>query len=108
MRAERQKIKLLEEGGASEEDILAAKARYKSTSHEYSQFSKAMDLPQQRQRVYTGTFDKNSGSGIMKEREMLPRKMKNGNTAVDWSVVQSNEYFENLIKYQKVKRFHQQ
>ena len=52
MRAERQKIKLLKEGGADEEDIIRATARYRGTSAEYSRFSKAMGLPQQRERVY--------------------------------------------------------
>lgn len=51
MRAERQKIKLLQDGEADETDIMLARAKYRGTSQEYTSFSKAMDLPQQRQRV---------------------------------------------------------
>ena len=51
MRAQRQEIKLLKEGGASEDDLIAARARYRGTSAEYARFSKAMDIPQQRERV---------------------------------------------------------
>ena len=51
LRAQRQEIKLLEQGHASEDDILAAKARYYKTSSEYAEFSKEMGLPQQRERV---------------------------------------------------------
>ena len=51
MRAERQKIKLLQDGGADETDIMLARAKYRGTSQEYTSFSKAMELPQQRQRV---------------------------------------------------------
>ena len=51
MRAERQTIKLLQEGGASEDDIITARAKYRVTSSEYTRFSKAMNLPQQRERV---------------------------------------------------------
>ena len=51
MRAERQKIHLLQVGGADEKDITSAKCRYRATSAEYARFSKAMDLPQQRERV---------------------------------------------------------
>lgn len=51
MRAERQEIKLLTEGGADENDIMSANARYNKTSDEYARLSKAMNLPQQRQRV---------------------------------------------------------
>ena len=51
MRAERQKIKLLQDGEADETDIMLARAKYRGTSQEYTSFSKAMELPQQRQRV---------------------------------------------------------
>lgn len=52
MRAQRERIKLLEECGGAKEDILSEKARYRQTSKEYTDFSEKMDLPQQRQRVY--------------------------------------------------------
>lgn len=51
MRAQRQRIKLLKEGGADEEDIVTARGRYMVTSSEYTRFSNAMNLPQQRERV---------------------------------------------------------
>ena len=51
MRAQRQEISLLQTGGANEEDIILARGRYRATSSEYTRFSKAMDLPQQRERV---------------------------------------------------------
>lgn len=51
MRAERQEIKLLTEGGAGDDDIMSANARYNKTSDEYARLSKAMNLPQQRQRI---------------------------------------------------------
>lgn len=52
MRAQRQRIKLLQDGGASEDDIIAARCRYRKTMSDYVDFSKAMDLPQQRARIY--------------------------------------------------------
>ena len=51
LRRKREEIELLEKGGASEDDILAAKAKYHAISGEYSKFSKAMKLPQQRERI---------------------------------------------------------
>lgn len=51
MRAQRQRIKLLQEGGADEDDIIIARGRYRATSSEYTRFSEAMNLPQQRERV---------------------------------------------------------
>lgn len=52
MRAQREEMALLEEGGADEDDLINCRARYHGTSHEYAQFSKAMGLPQERERVY--------------------------------------------------------
>lgn len=51
MRAQRQEMALLKEGGADEDDLINCRARYMGTSHEYAVFSKAMGLPQQRERV---------------------------------------------------------
>lgn len=76
MRAQREKIKLLEDGNADEDSIITAKARYFKTSDEYVRFSKAMDLPQQRERVFIDgngrIFDKSvaksAESGIIKEQ----------------------------------------
>ena len=51
MRAQRQEMSLLKEGGASEDDLINCRARYRGTSHEYATFSQAMGLPQQRERV---------------------------------------------------------
>ena len=55
MRKQKQEIKLLEQGKADKEDITAAKSRYRSLSAQYTDFSKKMELPQERQRMYTGT-----------------------------------------------------
>lgn len=52
MRKQRQDIKLLKEGEVNEEDLITAQAKYRITSDEYAKFSKAMNLPQQRARVY--------------------------------------------------------
>lgn len=60
MRAQRQKIKLLEEAGADEQDITLAKCKYRRLSQEYTAFSKQMWLPQERDRIYAdglGKFD---------------------------------------------------
>lgn len=72
MRAQRQEIKLLKEGGASEDDLIAARSRYRGTSAEYARFSKAMDLPQQRERVTVDGLG-NIGQGKYK----LPEDVNN-------------------------------
>lgn len=51
MRARRESIKLLEAGGADAEDIAKERAFYRAASQEYTKFSKAMRIPEQRERV---------------------------------------------------------
>lgn len=52
MRATRQQIRLLKEGGADEIDIILKKAKYQGQMQTYKDFSKKMNLPEQMERVY--------------------------------------------------------
>lgn len=51
MRAQRQKIKLLEEGGAVPDDVILARAKYQGQMQNYAAFSKKMNLPEQKARI---------------------------------------------------------
>ena len=51
MRATRQQVKLLEEGGADEMAVIIKKARYQGQMQNYVDFSQRMGLPQQKQRI---------------------------------------------------------
>ena len=52
MRAQREKVELLKEGGADKDDIMLARCKYQAQLDEYKRFSKAMKLPEQRERIY--------------------------------------------------------
>lgn len=52
MRAQRGKIKLLEQGGADPNDILLQKCRYQGQRQEYAAFAKTMGLKTHYERVY--------------------------------------------------------
>lgn len=52
MRAQRTKVRALEEGGADRDDIIITKARYQGQLAEYKRFSSAMDLKPHMERVY--------------------------------------------------------
>lgn len=54
MRARREQVQLLRDGGADPEDITTAQCKYQAQLDEYKRFSKAMGLPEQMERVYTG------------------------------------------------------
>ena len=51
MRAQRQKIKLLQEGGADDQEIILAKAKYQGQMQTYKDFSEKMKLPEQKARI---------------------------------------------------------
>lgn len=73
MRADRQQIELLTQGGADDDTITGAKAKYFQRQDEYVKFSKAMGLPQQWERI---TVDgKNAlGSKLPKKAERFDRR----------------------------------
>jgi hypothetical protein len=133
MRAQRQKIKLLQEGGASEDDIIAERVKYRGTSSEYARFSKAMNLPQQRERVTVDglgnigvgkykstsntkmplkTVEKSSESGIMDMGSGSvalenQRYGRNKNTLVDKTYIDSGNYrrkFDNATDNSEVNK----
>ncbi len=52
MRAQRQKVQLLKQGGADSGDILNARCKYQAMLDEYKEFSRKLHLPEQRERIY--------------------------------------------------------
>ena len=81
LRRRREEIHLLEKGGASEDDILAAKAKYHALSDEYAEFSKAFDLPQQRERINiqrSGGVDVSFGKPLEKPEKAVEKSGKSG------------------------------
>ena len=52
MRAQRQKVRNMQEGGGYPEEILLMRAKYQNQLNEYALFSKHMGLKQERARIY--------------------------------------------------------
>ena len=52
MRAQREKVKLLEKGDADPDEVMLARAKYQAQLDEYARFSKKMGLKQERERIY--------------------------------------------------------
>lgn len=52
MRAQRQKVKLLQQAGADQDDIILARCKYQAQLDEYKAFCKRMGLQEQRERIY--------------------------------------------------------
>lgn len=83
MRADRQKIELLTQGGADDDTITGAKAKHFQRQDEYVKFSKAMGLPQQWERVTV------SGKNALGSK--LPKKAGSVNKISDDKVAKSAE-----------------
>lgn len=52
MRAQREKVQLLQSGGADPDEIMIARAKYQGQLNEYARFSRQMGLKQERDRIY--------------------------------------------------------
>lgn len=52
MRAQREKVQLLQAGDADPDEIMLARAKYQGQLDEYSRFSRKMKLKQERERIY--------------------------------------------------------
>lgn len=52
MRAQREKVQLLKEGGADKDEVMLARCKYQAQLDEYREFSRKMNLPEQRERIY--------------------------------------------------------
>ncbi len=100
MRAQREKIKLLEEGGADEDSIITARVKYRVTSSQYAQFSKAMNLPQQRDRIYQDGKG-GIGKGKWKLKNEYEKRSKDDyknieKTKVDFKKIETEKWNNNF------------
>lgn len=90
MRADRQKIELLKQGGADDDTITGAKVRYFQRQDEYVKFSKAMGLPEQWERVTV------NGKNALGSK--LPKKAGNVNKILGDTVEKSVDYMSKSFR----------
>ena len=58
MRAQREKVKLLQAGGADQDEVILHKAKYQGQLNEYSRFCRKMSLTEERERIYLDMMGK--------------------------------------------------
>ena len=70
MRAQREKVVLLKQGGADPDDVMIARIKYQGQLGEYASFVRRLGLRQERERIYYDMRGKNSAENkkIRKER----------------------------------------
>lgn len=98
MRATRQQIKLLQEGGSDAREIMLKKAKYQGQMQAYKDFSKKMGLPEQIKRVYQ--------DGLGTSGFKVPRAIANkANSMYDTGSESSNvkAYYRDLPLREKIQ-----
>ncbi|MFV0529489.1 MAG: phage minor capsid protein [Lachnospiraceae bacterium] len=75
MQAQRQRVRLLQKGGADPNDIVLAQGKYQQQLYQYTTFSNRMQIPQQRERIYIDGLGKvvanDCARGIIKRKSTL-------------------------------------
>ncbi len=94
MRAQREKVRLLQKGKADPDEILLYKAKYQGQLNEYSRFCRKMKLTEERERIYLDMHGRVAPAqtaymerGITKKR--VPKQREH---LIDKLAINSNEY----------------
>ncbi len=94
MRAQREKVRLLQKGKADPDEILLYKAKYQGQLNEYSRFCRKMKLTEERERIYLDMHGRVAPAqtaymerGITKKRVPKQREY-----LIDKLAINSNEY----------------
>lgn len=106
MRAQREKVRLLQHGGADQDEIILHKAKYQGQLNEYSRFCKKMSLTEERERIYLDMMGKIATNNKSQNSIFHPEMVKNASK----DVAQYKRYKEvlgdsvgSLAKFGQVK-----
>ena len=95
MRAQREKVCLLQHGGADPDEIILQKAKYQGQLNEYSRFCRKMKLTEERERIYLDMKGR-VATNSKRQNALFPREMIE-NASKD--VAQYKRYKEVLGDY---------
>ena len=106
MRAQREKVKLLQAGGADQDEIILHKAKYQGQLNEYSRFCRKMSLTEERERIYLDMMGKIATNNKSQNSIFHPKMIKNATK----DIAQYKRYKEvlgdsvgSLAKFGRVK-----
>jgi hypothetical protein len=77
MRAQREKVKLLQAGGADQDEVILHKAKYQGQLNEYSRFCRKMSLTEERERIYLDMMGKIATNNKSQNSIFHPKMIKN-------------------------------
>lgn len=106
MRAQREKVRLLQYGGADQDEVILHKAKYQGQLNEYSRFCRKMSLTEERERIYLDTKGRVATNSKRQNALFPPEMIKNASK----DVTQYKRYKEvlgdsvgSLAKFGQVK-----
>ena len=108
MRAQREKVRLMQEGGADRDDIIIEQCKYQAQLDEYKEFSKRFRLPEQMERVYADLNGRAAPSARRyqrwkNEREERHRKWLHDIGAEDMALNTVEKY--EIAKHNKTREY---
>lgn len=77
MRAQREKVKLLQAGGADQDEVILHKAKYQGQLNEYSRFCRKMSLTEERERIYLDMMGEIATNNKSQNSIFHPEMIKN-------------------------------
>lgn len=93
MRAQREKVKLLQAGGADQDEVILHKAKYQGQLNEYSRFCRKMSLTEERERIYLDMMGKIATNNKSQNSIFHPEMIKNATK----DIAQYKRYKEILV-----------
>ena len=106
MRAQREKIQLLQHGGADPQEVMLMKAKYQGQLNEYAKFSKKMKLEQERERIYLDMRGRIATNSKRQNSMFPPEMIQNASS----DIAQYKKYKEilgdsirSLVKFGQLK-----
>lgn len=106
MRAQREKVRLLQAGKADQDEVILHKAKYQGQLNEYSRFCRKMSLTEERERIYLDMMGKIATNNKSQNSIFHPEMVKNASK----DVAQYKRYKEvlgdsvgSLAKFGRVK-----
>lgn len=106
MRAQREKVQLLQHGGADPQEVMLMKAKYQGQLNEYAKFSKKMKLEQERERIYLDMRGRIATNSEQQNSMFPPEMIQNASS----DIAQYKKYREilgdsigSLVKFGQLK-----
>lgn len=106
MRAQREKVQMLQNGGADRQEVMLQKAKYQGQLNEYAAFSRKMGLTEERERIYLDMRGKIATNNKTQNKLFPPEMIQNASK----DIAQYKRYKEvlgdvvgSLVKFGQVK-----